>query len=627
MEWNRKENKGTLHACGNGKLCCYLDGPDLIQLFGPCYSSPNFVTMNLIQKEGRNYSDHIEQDSLGGVFYHALSDGQNTGTITEFVHAELPVYIQSRILPADMEFRICLCHKGSFIRMNSLLREAKDAFLAHLPAGTLFYGIGNDGEAEHGYAVPESQSLVIAVTGDLKLTRNENADELIVSGGSGELFFSVDWEEPDAISGMAKALAQGTESAKTETLRDNLAFHARRKSNRILPDKTEELLDGAMFDVAQLIRVQQGAEGGVLAGHNYHLAYVRDQLGVMRGLLSLGCFEEVKRVLLFYLDVFSRRGRIHNAQGIGVDAFHVHENDEVEITGYLVIGVLEYACTTGDYETLVKMMPLVRWAMEVQAAQLCHGMLSFNGDETYVAGGIIPRSTLMHGSCEATLLYHTSIVKLLPFLKKYRLTGGDWIERQEAARTEIEKYFRENFIIDQKLYCNQPALTKYRKQPARRHGVRECGHGFFGWCYPNGEGRYVCPECVDKYIGPADNNLYLLNSVALMPYFAGSRLVPEELLTKMVSTMLAEFNTQGRINSLPGQEMALGYDYGMLLNAAAYHDPDTAKKLFDLTLSVRDDAGSWSEYYKNGIAERTRLRPWESGINIWALTEAAEKLF
>lgn len=37
-------------------------------------------------------------------------------------------------------------------------------------------------------------------------------------------------------------------------------------------------------NIAVLIKAQQGEDGGVLAGYNYHLAYVRDQYGTARGL-------------------------------------------------------------------------------------------------------------------------------------------------------------------------------------------------------------------------------------------------------------------------------------------------------------------------------------------------------
>lgn len=625
MNWNSNKKHTTYHACGNGKVCCYSDGPNIVQIFGPCYSSPNFLTMEM-QDEGMEVKDRIDRRRCGGIYHHLLSWETGEGEITEFVHSTLPVYIQSREMPEQIEFKIRAC-AGGFTEAGGLLKEAQEAYIAYLPAGTIFYGIGYEGGVRHGYTIPHDQVLVIAVTGTLKLLRGGRDGELVLKGGTGNLFFSFEWDEPKALSNLAEVLKAGVDSAMEDAVSANESFHRRRTANAALPDEVTGRLDEAMFSVAELIRAQQGEQGGVLAGHNYHLAYVRDQFGVQRGLLTLGCYDEVKRILLYYNDVFTKHGRIHNAQGIGVDAFHVHENDEAEITGYLVIGVIEYITCTGDYETFKKLVPMVMWAMDAQADQLCHGMLSFNGDETYVAGGILPRSALSHGSAEATMLYHTAGIRLLPLLSRYRLAESGWIARQEAAIAEIERYFGSNFIRDGQLYCNQPALADYRSLPKARHGVRECGHGFFGWCYPNREGRYVCPECVNVNIGSGDKHQYLLNSVALMPYFISSDLVPEEILRKMVFSMLEGSRRHNRVSSLPGKDFALGYDYGMLLSAASRIAPKDAVELFSRTLAVRDEAGAWAEYYRNDCPEGTYLRPWESGINIWALITAAKRLY
>ena len=72
--------------------------------------------------------------------------------------------------------------------------------------------------------------------------------------------------------------------------------------SRILPPdfpQREKLLQ-TIDDVAVLIKTQQSAEGGVLAGYPYPLAYVRDQYGVSRGLSTLGYFDEAKAILEFY---------------------------------------------------------------------------------------------------------------------------------------------------------------------------------------------------------------------------------------------------------------------------------------------------------------------------------------
>jgi hypothetical protein len=46
--------------------------------------------------------------------------------------------------------------------------------------------------------------------------------------------------------------------------------------------------------------------------------------------------------------------------------------------------------------------------------------------------------------------------------------------------------------------------------------------------------------------------------------------------------------------------------------------------VYDKTLSVVDQEGSWSEYYLNDKPSGTRCRPWESAINIEAVINWAK---
>jgi hypothetical protein len=49
-----------------------------------------------------------------------------------------------------------------------------------------------------------------------------------------------------------------------------------------------------------------------------------------------------------------------------------------------------------------------------------------------------------------------------------------------------------------------------------------------------------------------------------------------------------------------------------------------AGKIYDKTLSVVDQEGSWSEYYLDDRPSGTRCRPWESAINIEAVINWAK---
>jgi hypothetical protein len=171
--------------------------------------------------------------------------------------------------------------------------------------------------------------------------------------------------------------------------------------------------------VGVLVKVQQSAEGAVLAGHAYHMAYVRDQYGVGRGLLALGLTSAARKILEFYWSVWQRHGVIHNAQAAGVDGvFHVHENDDVEITGYLIRQAFDLAHASGDTVFLDAIFPMLEWAWQAQKKHLVQGMLPFNGDETYIAGSMLPRHTINDGSAEATLLFIDGGERLLDHVEQ-----------------------------------------------------------------------------------------------------------------------------------------------------------------------------------------------------------------
>ena len=38
---------GSVHCLGNGRLCAYGQGPDLVQVFGPPYSAPSLGGIRL----------------------------------------------------------------------------------------------------------------------------------------------------------------------------------------------------------------------------------------------------------------------------------------------------------------------------------------------------------------------------------------------------------------------------------------------------------------------------------------------------------------------------------------------------------------------------------------------------
>ena len=281
-------------------------------------------------------------------------------------------------------------------------------------------------------------------------------------------------------------------------------------------------------------------------------------------------------------------------------------NDKVEITGYIVLMFAAYCEKTGDAELLSKASPLIEYCLRCQSEAMVGDVLPFNGDETYVAGGFLPRSALNDGSAEATALYHQSILKTFPIIK-YLKIAPSLIERIRSDAAVIEKNYLNNFVKDGVLYANKPGIGY---APEYRHGVRACGHGF-GLCFRNENGDYVCPDCINKktprFYGDAYGKRFFTEAAVLCPAFTGTSLIPKQIINKTAEKTAAD---------LPTRRRNVGYEYGLLLYANGYNE-QTADKM----LSLRDKFGVWSEYYEDGTQCGTLCRTWETSVNLAALLE------
>ena len=454
--------------------------------------------------------------------------------------------------------------------------------------------------------------------------------EIVCAAGESWLFFAGGPDYPRAVLNAEAALGTPVEQMLARTRHWWQAFtHGRRDwAAELSPElpQRDHLLQTA-DSVAVLIRAQQSNEGAVLAGHNYHMAYVRDQYGVSRGLLALGHVEQARRILEFYWKVWHSHGRIHNAQATGVDGvFHVHENDEVEITGYLIRQAFDLLQCSGDGAFLDLIFPMLEWAWEAQKKHLVAGMLPFNGDETYVAGGILPRHTLNDGSAEATLLFVEGGTALVDWAERRQRWLPAAVADQRAILQAVKTQYRTNFWRDGQLITNNPARAVQATLPRFRHGVCErCQvegrfHGIV-WTACNEHGRYLCPACLAKNAFPAAApEYYMLQSVSLTPFYFHSGLLACEELAPLVNAMARRYAETGKLPSRPDDDagIAVGYDYGMMLYALTELQSPLASVFYRQALALVDETGAWVEYYAQHRPMGTRCRPWESAINLEA---------
>lgn len=363
--------------------------------------------------------------------------------------------------------------------------------------------------------------------------------------------------------------------------------------------------DEEFFFICQSYRCVE--TGGYASAVEWNLCYVRDSFGMCRGHLAAGRYREARDWLRFNYDGFVKNGYIATAYSFdGLYTPHRHECDRAENTGLIVLLADMYRRTTGDEAFFQSIMPMLTWCMHAQAEVCVGGMLPFSGDETFVAGNILPRVCLDDGSSESTMLFIECARRMAPYMP-----NDPSLKTAEEAR----KKFRDNFVRDGSLITNNPARRDMAPLPEKKHG---CCLGCYAFTdlYPDRYGIYRCANCVDRADKDLrDGNIYKLPCVAMEPAFFGSDLLTEEenraYLESVARTVFAQTNDTS--------VKSTGYEAGLLLYGLTATNSPLAETAYKRTLAMRDEEGVWAEYYFGNTPSGMRWRVWEPGVNLCAL--------
>lgn len=501
-----------------------------------------------------------------------------------------------------------------------------------IPSGTYAYG---------NYPVPRPLFASLILKSGADVTADLSGRELFVSGSDITLVAVGGGELPECVMNAEKALDTPFEKVYGEY--SELLNEYTSKINIRIKGEYEDEVKSIARSCITAVKTQQDSSGGVSAGYPYCLGYVRDQFGVVKGLLALCDTESAVAVSEFFLSSYIGNGRIHNAYGMKMPSVaHVHENDSAEITGYLLLMIADIAARLDGAKRekyIRRMLPLAEACIDFGRAEIKNGMIPFNGDETYIAGGILPRNTIYDGSSEATLLFIEGIDRFINAAETSGIALNGLGERAKEASDECKRSYRRNFIIDGELITNQPARADISEMPRFRHGVCEdCSS--FGWTEKSEKGRFLCSSCqkAHKEGKPeADNirRIYRLSSVSLLPSFINSSFLEPKEYSKGVISLARAFLETGSLPTYENSVRKTGYDTGFLLIAVTellksgeFEEKDEAmlieakKRLIRALMDMRDITGTYCEYYDAGKPTGTQYRPWESMINVYALINA-----
>lgn len=607
---NRGGDDGSVHAMGNGSMVAYASGPDLINLYGPPYSSPNILCIHT--KCDKPLCDEATREPGAAIWNHRmLIDDSPSLEFTEFVSSSVSAYV--RLLDCKspgVSWRIRPAH-GEVFKPSASVRGVWQQIIR--PGGRIF-----------GYPCTLWHYHWVIAQGRCSIEPGEKG-ELIVAcqPGTGSLVIVGASDYPAGMKDVEHILRHGAESLLSPTREFWQKFTTRRTANAadtagFLQD-IKDLLDS----VAVLIKAQQSKEGGLMAGHHYPMAYIRDQYGAARGMLALGMKSEVKRILDFLWSKFRYFNSLQTADLMGTDcARHVHEYDEVEGPSYVILLARDFLERGGDPQFVRCLWPMLKWCWNVQLPFLSDGTLPFNGDETYVAGGFFPRSGLIQGSADSTLAF----IEARRWLAEFGLYYG-YIdeERADEIRRQVKESFeayRKVFFDSDRIWANYPERSR-ESLPRFRYGLCEGQCGWFGACEKIRNDRYLCPNCMRTTKLPFEKvERTEVNSVSLLPAYLGSDVLSAEEIRAVLDHILLHADENGHIPSVPGNGGCVGYDLGLLLIALDSVRSTAAEEACERLLKLADSASAWNEYYLDNESVRQgccRARPWESGINAAAL--------
>ena len=616
MEFSNIPTKG-FYFVGNGKVAMGGLGADVEQLFAPCYSLPSVMSLRILDRTIVAHNNRIK----GSACYvtDLEKDGKVIGRITDFAHPELPVFMRCFSLDLPLTFSM----ESVFVAADAPITcNGMSLCLFEIPEGTpVFSKAKTDKETWCALMLCPNCTLE-----DRQITFPAGKSHMTFVGGD---YGSLGTQSFASCISLAQQISQISPDsilkASLESWRGILSkIRVNTSVFQEIPN-ADELIEA----VCVALVTQTSAQGGVIAGSFYHLAYGRDMYGVFRGFMVLGLYDHARRMICYLTEVFRQKGYLPNASGLGMSCSHRHENDEVEQTGYNLLEVLEYVLATGDVAFLAERMDYVRYLMNAQSGHLVDGMLPFNGDETYIAGGIFPRNGIDHGSMEATALYIKSVRGMTALCRQHGLLADDELDTHVAMAELAAWRFPYHFIDNKTVYINNPARAAVAELPLHRHGV--ClGCARMTNLLRDGQGAFLCPNCYGKVVVQPCTGRYSTDCAVWMTEFVGSDLLPKRVVRAALDRSISAIRQSDFGKTNP--ENTVGYEYGVILYTLAKHLPkeqlDAYRDLLHALLKDRVPGAVWTEYYQGGEPSATccPYRPWESAINLCGILRFSQAL-
>lgn len=278
-------NKGV-HTIGDGNICVYGKGSNILQLFGAPYSTPSILRVTLSGTD----STSSERISGTAIWNHQIIRGGSViSTETDFISSLAGSFIREISATAEVTYDLEVNPDQGYKNYSSLVSVIPEKETSTNQTNqTYLVEVQKSVPLMFSYLPPKGRYYRLMLSGNATFSPVDSTKKKIrlklLPGKS--ILFVIAGESVDELDKHTKQL--------NSISIDSLMFLNKKQWQKfsifhqeITRKINDSTIQNAVDDVSVLIKSQQGADGGVLAGHAYHMGYVRDQYGVSRGFLAI----------------------------------------------------------------------------------------------------------------------------------------------------------------------------------------------------------------------------------------------------------------------------------------------------------------------------------------------------
>lgn len=616
------------YPIGNGTVMAVGDANGAwTQLFGPGYTSPNFISSETIAL----VIDGVEQTVTMNM-HRAAKTGIYYGT---GVYGDLRVYLidnarwgdtwLSRLVMIDnsspttshtVRVKAYVTPQTGSGRTNWLAQDSSSVnCAAEFKADTtvpLVY-CGNNVANKYVIVTFNDSTTTASVNGSTYTI--DTGAKTIAAGGSynvslchyAHLDGSTDSQFISTIRGMN--IITNTQQSITAWQGWYDGVSSTYNLSNITDQRAHDMAEGGLA----ILKTDEAQDGGEIAHATFYTAgYIRDACLGMRGFASTGHFTELKNWLLWMDHKYSLYGHIPDSSTCEVslsdpsNKFDMGDTD-VEQTSLYLLCARDYYNATGDLATLNSINASLKYCMDIQLKQAVNNSyrIEFNGDETEICGAVnVTASGISQGTGALNFWSLPSVAlctAALDFYIQYLNLRGD----------NPASYYNSQTSTTMNLNTEKTNLMNSMDTNFWRTDVPEIPNGFH-----------------DTFRKKSDNSWPAKRIVNfnLMPIYFGTPYAYSDRKAKDVTAIKQYFNsTTGFLQLVPGADTGFdGHDLGYLLWSLVDVGDASKTDVYNALVngSTSDCWGSFCEGYSTtGAPNSHDVRTFETGCNISAIAK------